>query len=249
MINKNVAVLQVRCQSARLPNKAILPIQDTNILEIIIRKSRNARLDDFWLATSIDQANDPVRNLASKYNLNCFSGSESDVLSRFIEIIKITKCENIIRLTGDNPLTSSDSINYLINCFELLGNNNLQYLSNFKHESFPIGAFGEIVNANLLLELENKKLAAHHKSHVTSFIRQHLLNEYPIPTSKKFPFRPGWRWTIDYVEDFSWFQKLYSFTDGGVIEMEYIEMVDLIDANPELLRLENSRLRKPLSSG
>ena len=116
---KNLAIIQARMGSTRLPGKALLPINNIPIIEwILIRVSLSIKLDEVVFAIPDTSLDNPLHDFLSKKKVNVFRGSEDDVLTRFYEAAKVFNGENNIRICGDNPFIDPISIDNLINFFE-----------------------------------------------------------------------------------------------------------------------------------
>lgn len=245
---KTCLILQARMGSSRLKGKTLLPVGTYSILEMILERTRQADVDEFWIATTTAKEDDVIEQVAIKRGINCYRGSTNDVYSRFDAIISKSGCNTAIRLTADNPLIGYDSINYLKETFVKNSSPEITYLSDFDSKNFPIGSFGEIFLASALLKCKNNMLD-YHKSHVTLKLRENLKNEISIPHNSSFPFAPGWRWTIDYQEDYEWLCNLNNTLDNNLINYNYCELVEFLNLNKKLIRLDSVELSKPLQDG
>ena len=55
MVNKKIAIIQARLNSVRLPNKILLKINGTPLIEILYKRlKRSKELDDIVIATTRD---------------------------------------------------------------------------------------------------------------------------------------------------------------------------------------------------
>lgn len=105
-MHDTIVVIQSRMGSSRLPGKMTLPINGIPLFEFILRrliglKSLGAKI---VLATSKDARNSDLVNIASRYDIDCYRGSEIDVFSRFVAIQnQFPNRDFIVRICGDNP--------------------------------------------------------------------------------------------------------------------------------------------------
>jgi spore coat polysaccharide biosynthesis protein SpsF (cytidylyltransferase family) len=205
------AIIQARYASIRLPGKVILPLPIANgkpVLEHITETlKRNTIIDNIVIATSDNSENDVIRGLAQKLRVNCLSGSENDVLSRFLSIITKGNINICIRLTGDNPLVDNnkltEAINYLID-------EDVDYLYT---TGLPLGMNFEIFKAESLLKCGEYNLTDKDKEHVTLFLRESGKFKTRILDFKTDKIILNLRCTIDYPNDFAFMNLLFSIID------------------------------------
>ena len=101
---KIICIIQARMGSTRLPGKSLKKLTGTPMLELIINNIIESRyISRYIIATSNSIKDDEIYNLCKKIEIDCYRGSEIDVLSRFEEVSKKYNADLIIRLTGDNP--------------------------------------------------------------------------------------------------------------------------------------------------
>src|ERR1051325_11008681 len=96
-------IIQARMGSTRLPNKVLMPLGTSNLLQVLVERLKLSGLP-IVLATSDLPENNSLEEAASQLGISCYRGSEEDVLSRYYEAAKANSLEVIVRVTGDNPL-------------------------------------------------------------------------------------------------------------------------------------------------
>ena len=199
-------IVQARMGSSRLPGKSNIEVSGQTILKWVFSICKSVKnIDRIILATSSSNDCDCLEHLAIKEGLSCVRGSETDVLSRFIKVIKDYKFDHIIRITGDDLCHDPHLIDYGISVYF---QENCDYLisSNTKRPLID-GLIFEIINVNLLLEIYAREVVCQKdKEHVTYSIReknisykQGFLNERKIPKIyfDNFPIKL----CIDTIED------------------------------------------------
>lgn len=97
------AIVQCRVNSTRLPRKCFADIDG---MPAVVRLLNNLtlceRLDDIVLA--VPEGDYELIRLADDMHVNCYAGSEHDVLSRYAEAAWMFKADVIVRITADCPL-------------------------------------------------------------------------------------------------------------------------------------------------
>ena len=113
---KIIAVVQARMGSARLPNKALLNLNGKPVIIRMVDRIKEAKtVKEIWLATGKSKVNNKLENVFINTKIRVFRGDDEDVLSRFVEISKISKADIIVRLTGDCPLIDPKIIDEVVN--------------------------------------------------------------------------------------------------------------------------------------
>ena len=106
--------LQVRLDSTRLPEKALMKIEDLTIIEHAMKALKGVKANIFLLLTT-DECVIKLTPLAEKWGFKVFSGPKDDVLKRFILAADKYGIQTVIRATGDNPLVSAKITNQVLN--------------------------------------------------------------------------------------------------------------------------------------
>ncbi len=80
---KTVAIIIARLGSTRLPGKCLFPLGAGTVLEWVTTRAWNIPgLDEVWVATSTLPQDDQIAQWCGTRGLQCFRGSETDVLAR-----------------------------------------------------------------------------------------------------------------------------------------------------------------------
>ncbi len=229
MKQKNLCIIQARMGSTRLPNKVLKKVKGIHLLQYEIDRARQAKkIDKIVIATSDKSADNKIENLFKKINIDCFRGSEDDVLDRYYQCsLKYPGYKNIIRITGDCPLIDPLIIDNVIAFFE---KNKFDYASNALNETFPDGMDVEIFTSNVLHESAQKARLGSEREHIT----QYMIKNKKF---KKGNFAAEYDWshfrlTVDNPEDFeviSFLIKNSKITDG------YLNYISLLTKNPKIM--------------
>jgi len=165
---KVIAITQARTGSKRFPNKILKKINGKTLLQIHIDRVKKAKLlNDIIIASTLKKDDKIIEDLSNKLNINCFRGSELDVLDRFYQSIKNIKPNFIVRLTSDCPLIDPLLIDEIVEKAKFY---NLDYYSNTLDELYPDGQDIEVISfKSLEYAWKNSKLKSD-REHVTPFI-------------------------------------------------------------------------------
>ena len=180
-MNDVKVIIQARTGSTRLPQKMILPFYEENgIFSLILKRLTSAiNKEDIILATSTNVNNDVLENIAKNNGVNCFRGSENDVLQRFIDAANEFNAKKIIRVCADNPFLDLEFLNFLLDNFK---KSDYDYMSFTTSKGIPTikthyGFWAEAVTLNALEKcrdviswrLNDEESYLYHE-HVTNFI-------------------------------------------------------------------------------
>ncbi|MBN2875805.1 MAG: NTP transferase domain-containing protein, partial [Spirochaetales bacterium] len=95
----------MRLDSTRLPGKALLPLGNSTMAGIVMRRLRGIGSDEYILATD-DAGAAALAGMARDEGFSVFAGPKNDVLARFMMAADAFGLERIVRATGDNPFVS-----------------------------------------------------------------------------------------------------------------------------------------------
>ena len=169
-------IIQARLSSQRLPNKVMRPIfRNKSILDIIIMrlKKMNSNLP-IIIATGDFEKNKELFSYASQNDILFFSGSEDDVLDRFIQCSKQFKLQKLLRVCADNPFLDYELAENIIGVSLSNGYDYVSYSVNNKPAILShYGFFSEVVSYNALLKAHAKSVSDSDKEHVTPYVYNH----------------------------------------------------------------------------
>lgn len=245
----NLAILQARMSSSRLPGKVLKPLAGKPmLLQQIERINRSKLIDKLIVATSTDYSDDAIVEMCKKNNILYYRGSLENVLERFYQISKKYKPKNIVRLTGDCPLIDSDVIDQVIDCHLKHKND---YTSNTIFPTFPDGLDTEVFTMKTLKIIYQMANRPSLKEHVTLYIHENA-TEFKIENVANVENLSNHRWTVDEPDDYKLVYRIYEalYSEGSYFSLNDIlkflcENTELRKINSDIKR--NEGLRKSLS--
>lgn len=105
MTQKAIAIIQARCSSSRLPGKVLKPLAGHPMIWHIVQRARACeRVDRVVVATSVAPSDDPLARFCNETGIECYRGSLSNVLSRYLAVLEQYDHPYFVRITGDCPL-------------------------------------------------------------------------------------------------------------------------------------------------
>src|SRR5262249_51401276 len=146
----NLAILQARMSSTRLPGKVLADVAgQPMILRQIERLRRSRTLDELVVATSIDASDDPLAERLAAAGVAGFPGEAQAVLGRFCAVVRrYPQARNVVRLTADCPLADWTVIDAMMDRHAQAG---ADFTNNTLPErTFPHGLDAEVVRPEIL---------------------------------------------------------------------------------------------------
>ncbi|MCM1232139.1 MAG: spore coat protein [Butyrivibrio sp.] len=192
-------ILQARMGSSRLPGKILKDIGGKALLKHIDdRITLLKHKVTFVIATSDLPQDDAVEEFCRQNNIDCFRGSESNVLKRYYDCAKAYRFDNIIRMTGDNPFPDIEELDNLI-AYHV--QQNLDFSENFS--VLPIGVGMEIMSFGALEKSVQGASLEKHFEHADEYILDNLdkFSHATVQVSADKNY-PDVRLTVDTSEDY-----------------------------------------------
>lgn len=240
---KAAAIIQARMTSSRLPGKVLMELGNRPMLQLVIeRLQRSTNLSDIIVATSGEEADEPIVDLCAALNIPVARGSRDDVLSRFSGALHLTDATAIVRVTADCPLIDSALIDKALAVF---GDERPDHLSCGSDGGYPRGINAEII-ARAALELAAREAAEpFEREHVTPFLytrpdRFKLVN-MQAPQELR---RPDYRITVDEPVDMAMVRALVAGIGGDPIGLSLSEIVTFLDTNPDIAAMNGGVYQK-----
>jgi spore coat polysaccharide biosynthesis protein SpsF (cytidylyltransferase family) len=183
--------------STRLPGKALADVGGEPLLALLLRRLSNAALVDRIVVATSDAADDDrIAALAEEVGVGSHRGPLDDVLARVAGAANGHQGE-LVRITGDCPLTDPALVDRVIELFRSSG---VEYASNVEPRTFPDGLDVEVISSEALSEAAERVEDPGDREHVTTAIRRdpdrfpavHLVNDEDLGEL---------RWTVDTAED------------------------------------------------
>src|SRR5829696_4730376 len=166
---KIVAVIQARTSSSRLPGKVLAPVGDVTMLERMLAQVEGAKtVDEIVVATSDDPSDDELAERITARGSHVFRGHLTDVLARFAAAAEESAADVVVRLTGDCPLHTPDTVDDVVNAFLAA---DVDYASNLEPYTRPDGLDVEVFTRAALLRAVREAPPGPDREHVTPFLR------------------------------------------------------------------------------
>ena len=205
----NLAILQARMTSSRLPGKVMAPVLGEPMIGRQVERLRRARrIDRLVVATSTDPSDDALAAYCKSLELMVFRGSLNDVLGRFREALaQNTDSKAIVRLTADCPLADPALIDQVVEHHHEAG---ADYTSNtLGVRTYPHGLDVEVIRPDALVEAAERAADPYEREHVTPYIYRRP-ETYRLAGVARRESLAGLRWTVDFPQDLAFVRDVYA---------------------------------------
>jgi spore coat polysaccharide biosynthesis protein SpsF len=233
----NLAIIQARMDSTRLPGKVLLPILDKPVLwHIFNRLTFSKKIDKICISTSNRSIDDPIATFSKENKIDCFRGSADDLISRHLGAANMFDGDILIRVTADDPLVDPQIIDQLI--LEYEKNSKLDFVSNREPSTFPVGLEVEVFPKKTL---EKFSSICTNKIFYEFFISNYIFENSDMFVSKNITLEKPeiQRWTLDYVEDYIFIKQIFShlYKFGEIFNMH--DILKLLKNNPDFKKINS----------
>jgi spore coat polysaccharide biosynthesis protein SpsF len=240
-----VLIVQARMGSTRLPGKVLKPILGEPMLVRQLERLRRCRLvEHIVVATTNKTTDDAIAALVKlQPNVGLFRGSEEDVLERYAEAAYDAHADVVVRVTSDCPLIEPSVVD---RCIEVILQqwDEIDYVSNCHHRTYPRGLDTEVVRAETLARAHAEATEFAEREHVTQFIWRRP-NRFRMVDVCDSEDHSDLRWTVDTPEDLDLVRRIYEALYPVDSTFSYWAALELVARSPELQSINNHVQQKP----
>lgn len=232
---RNVAIIQARSGSTRLPGKVLKTLKGRTVLGHVINRVRQvSAIDEIVIATTVLPHDDAIEQEALNHGAKVYRGSESDVLSRYYEAAAANNADTVIRITSDCPLIDPEITGEVIRHYY---HTNSDYTSNTQARCFPRGLDTEVFSMESLTRAHFNAKLPEEREHVTPYIYRNP-DLFHIVSFECEADYSQYRWTLDTPEDWELIGHIYSrlYTHMRPVFL-WKETLQLMLEKPELSRI------------
>jgi spore coat polysaccharide biosynthesis protein SpsF len=229
---KTAIFLSIREKATRLPKKVLLPIQGKTITEHLIARLKTARRPDQVILTTSTHPDDQVlADLAARCGIPCFCGSEDDKLDRYRQAARVFGIDFMVIVDGDDPFCDPEYIDRIIERYQKT------HADFIRVQDLPLGA-----NASGFRRAALEKVCQIKKENDTEvwggyFTQTGLFQVETLEVPDPLLRRPEVRMTLDYEEDYRFFQEVFDalYVPGRVFSLK--EVMDFLNRRPEVIEI------------
>lgn len=238
------AVIEVRMTSSRLPGKPLLEAAGKSMLEHLVHRLQKCNnLNEIVIATTINDADIPIKSVAKTLNVNCFCGDENNVMKRVIDAADSVGADVIVEITGDCPLIDPDIVEQVIDMFK---HNDADYVSNAHIRSYPDGMDVQVFKLETLRKSYSMTKEPLHLEHVSLHMRQNpdIFKHINLIAPSEL-YWPDLGITLDEHSDYLLIKNIIEyFHDNGNKNFNCQDIVQFLNKNEDLIKINNDVMRK-----
>lgn len=240
---KIVAIIQARMGAIRLPGKVLEEIEGRPMLWHVVNRVRFARsVDQAVVATSTAPADDAVADYCANNGIDCFRGSDQDVLDRFYQAATRFNADAVVRITADCPLIDPEVVGQVVDAFR---EGDYDYVSNIFSYTYPDGLDVEAFSFPALEETWREARTPAEREHVTPYMRWssgrfrvHSV-ENPMDLSAR-----DLRWTVDEPSDLDFVRTVYDrLWKEDQRPFGLNDVLQLLESEPHLAEMNSVTIR------
>lgn len=231
------AIIQARCGSTRFPNKVFALIDGKPLIWHVVNRLKYAtKIDDIIVATTVSEKDDKIEEWCKENNVQCFRGSEENVLNRYYSASEAFPSDYVVRITADDPFKEPKVIDVVIT---KLIEEGYDHVTNNLPPSFPEGLDCEAFKKSALDRSEKEAETAFEREHVTQYIYHHpeIFKIGNVSNPENLSYL---RWTVDKDVDFEMVKAVYAHrnpANKGILLMD--EILEILKANPEIEKINS----------
>ena len=241
-MSRTGVVTQARSTSTRLPGKVLIEVGGRTLLDHHLDRLAASGLD-VYVATTTNDADDPIAAIAEARGLGLHRGSEDDVLGRFAGLVREHALDTVVRVTSDCPLIDGALVRDAVESY-LRDADPWTYLSNGLHRTFPRGFDLEVFSAEALLDADRDATEPAEREHVTPYLYTNGSGRMTLRDLTRRSDASAYRVTLDTPDDLALIRVLIEEYDAQRLDGEQI--IALLDAHPELVEINRHVEQKKL---
>ncbi len=226
--------LSVRNKATRLPGKVLLDLAGKTVTERLLERLQCAQEADMIAVTTSPHPDDAILGeIARRCGVEVFYGSEDDKLDRYLQAARHFHVDLAVIVDGDDPLCDPGYIDRLIRVARA---GDADFLT---VDGLPVGCTANAVRTSALEKV--CRIKTEHDTEVWGgyFTQTGLFRTQILPADPAHR-RPDLRMTLDYPEDYAFFQAVYEHLhrEGRVFTLD--EVLDLVRRHPEIAEINRA---------
>lgn len=229
---KTAVFVTVRAKSTRLEGKAFREIQGRPTIWHVVQRAKRARNAGLVVVCTTDQPqDDAICRIAQDAGVEVFRGSESDKLARWLGAARHFGVDCFVTADGDDLF-----------CEPLLNDLALQQFAttdaDFIHSTVVIpGAFTYGIRVSALARVCEIKDTDETEMMWVYFTATGLFKVRELQGDVQPFARQGVRITLDYPDDFTFFDTVFRALSGSSPELPLSDVLAYLDAHPEVVKI------------
>lgn len=234
-------LITARLKSSRLPLKIMKDLNGKPVIHRIVERAQEIHSipnQDIVICTSAHPQDTPLIEIAGKTHVSFFLGDPADVLQRLHDAALFHKLDYALGITADNPLFSIEYANKVVDTIKR------QRPDFIKIQGLPFGAAVWGMNVKALQTICRVKTIVDTEIWGYLIDRPELFGVVTL-TAEKHVYRPEYRLTLDYQEDYELLNHLYT-TIPFTTTLKLETVVQYLDKHPEVVAINSGCIQLDL---
>ncbi len=229
------AIIVARCSSSRLPNKALIKINNDESIKVLIDRIKMCKnISRIVLSTSTHESDDKLVEIAKRENIDYFRGSLTKVAKRYHDTSKHYGFDHFVRITGDAICSDYEMIDKIIES-HLESSCDVTFMKNM-----PFGTHNQVVSFNTIKNIiENANVIEN-----TEYLEYYLENDRYFNVNyldSGYDYDIRTRITLDYEEDLKFLREIYARFNNTT---RFEEILNYINNNPSVIEINTHKIQK-----
>ncbi len=239
-----VLIIQGRMAATRLPGKPLKTVMGKPLLSYLIERVRRCqRVDAIVVATTTNPLDGAIVEFCQANDVECFRGSEHDVLLRYLHAARHYKADVIVRVTADCPLIDPYVIDDVVAYF-LKNSPRLDYASNCIQRTYPRGMDVEVFSMASFEKVAKEAKNSNEREHVTPYYYFHP-ELFHLGNVTRDPDESRHRWTVDEEDDFALIKTILETVYPTNPQFSLEDLLKEFEKHPDWIKI-NAHVKQKL---
>lgn len=241
---KKAIFITIRKDSSRLPDKAVRDMYGSKVMEMIIKRAKLARrFDDIIVCTTTRDIDDEIEEVSLSAGVKVFRGSLKDKLERWNGAAKKYAVDYIVTFDGDDLFCDPKLLDMGAEQIEHRG---LDFIE--APPGLICGAFTYAFTAKALDKVCEVKNTDDTEMMWTYFKDAGLFKTGFLENVDPIYFSDDIRCTLDYPEDYEFFNRVFEHFDSDKNDVGLDEIVKWLQENPDVTQINIGRQQEFLDN-
>jgi spore coat polysaccharide biosynthesis protein SpsF len=220
-------VVQARMTSTRLPGKTLMPILGRPMLAYQIDRLTQSLRAQLCIATTWDDADDPIADLCVQMDVACVRGHPTDLLSRNLAAANFMGAEMIGLGGADDPLLDAEVFD---TCFDRFAQGGAGIVHS---RGWPLGLNAHIVSRKGLKDGYLEATDDDEREHTLPWFERRPERYPSVEIDEPVGFNRPYRFTVDEAADFEMHRTLIEYLYPRQPDMPIRDIIEVLDEHPE----------------
>lgn len=236
---KSAIFITVRSDSSRLPNKSLLPILGKPTILMVMRRAKLVKNADVVIVCTTERPiDDAIVSLAQECGVLHYRGSLDDKLGRWLGAARKYEIDCFVTMDGDDLLSDPELMAMGI---EQLKASNADFIE--APPGLICGSFTYGIKTPALEKVCRIKGTDDTEMMWVYFKDTGLFEVSTLQVNDAVFYDPNIRMTLDYVEDFAFFNTIFTHFDCVDNDVPLRTIVPYLKNNPEIIKINAFRLQ------